>query len=62
MQFLRLKSARSPKTRTSGKDKEANWLPAPNGPFYCIYRVYMPGEAVLNGTWKKLPMQAFVGK
>ena len=45
-----------------GKDKESNWLPAPDGPFYCIYRVYMPGEAVLNGTWKKPPMQAFVGK
>jgi hypothetical protein len=45
-----------------GKDREANWLPAPNGPFYCIYRVYMPGEAVLNGAWKKPPMQAFVGK
>ncbi len=40
-----------------GKDKESNWLPSPDGPFYCIYRVYMPGEAVLNGTWKKPPMQ-----
>jgi hypothetical protein len=45
-----------------GKDKESNWLPAPNGPFYCVYRVYMPGEALLNGTWKKPPMQASVGK
>ena len=45
-----------------GKDKESNWLPAPNGPFYCIYRVYMPGEAVLNGAWKKPPMQASVEK
>ena len=36
--------------------------PAPDGPFYCIYRVYMPGEAVLNGTWKKPPMQASVGE
>jgi hypothetical protein len=45
-----------------GKDKESNWLPAPSGPFYCIYRVYMPGEAVLNGTWKKPPIQGFVGK
>ena len=45
-----------------GKDKEPNWLPAPDGPFYCIYRVYMPGEAVLNGTWKKPPMQTFAGK
>jgi hypothetical protein len=40
-----------------GKDKESNWLPAPDGPFYAIYRVYMPGEAVLNGTWKKPLMQ-----
>jgi hypothetical protein len=40
-----------------GKDKESNWLPAPNGPFYAIYRVYMPGEAVVNGTWKKPQMQ-----
>ena len=36
-----------------GPDKESNWLPAPNGPFYGIFRVYMPGDAVLNGTWKK---------
>jgi hypothetical protein len=41
-----------------GKDKEPNWLPAPDGPFYGIYRVYMPGEAVPNGTWKKPQMQA----
>jgi hypothetical protein len=40
-----------------GKDKESNWLPAPNGPFYAIYRVYMPGEVVVNGTWKKPQMQ-----
>ncbi len=40
-----------------GKDKESNWLPAPDGPFYAIYRVYMPGEAVINGTWKKPQMQ-----
>jgi hypothetical protein len=42
---------------TPGKGKESNWLPAPDGPFYAIYRVYMPGEAVLNGTWKKPLMQ-----
>jgi hypothetical protein len=45
-----------------GKDKESNWLPAPDGPFYAIYRVYMPGEAVLNGTWKKPQMQAVAAK
>ncbi|HEX4772985.1 MAG TPA: DUF1254 domain-containing protein [Bryobacteraceae bacterium] len=41
-----------------GKQKESNWLPAPDGPFYAVFRVYMPGEAVLNGTWKKPLMQA----
>jgi hypothetical protein len=40
-----------------GRDKESNWLPAPNGPFYAVFRVYMPGDTVLNGTWKKPPMQ-----
>ena len=35
---------------------ESNWLPAPDGPFYCIFRVYLPGEAVLNGSWKKPQM------
>ena len=45
-----------------GTDKEANWLPAPGGPFYAIYRVYMPGESVINGTWKKPQMQAVAAK
>ncbi|MGC1425044.1 MAG: DUF1254 domain-containing protein [Terracidiphilus sp.] len=37
--------------------KESNWLPAPDGPFYCVFRVYLPGEAVLNGSWKKPQLQ-----
>jgi hypothetical protein len=45
-----------------GKDKESNWLPAPDGPFYAVYRVYMPGEAVINSTWKKPPMQGVAAK
>jgi hypothetical protein len=40
------------------RTKESNWLPAPDGPFYCILRVYLPGEPVLNGTWKKPPMES----
>ena len=36
-----------------GKKLEANWLPAPNGPFYAILRIYLPGPAVVDGTWKK---------
>lgn len=35
-----------------GKDKEANWLPAPEGPFWVILRLYWPKEAALNGDWK----------
>jgi hypothetical protein len=37
--------------------KQSNWLPAPDGPFYGVLRVYLPGDAVLNGSWKKPQMQ-----
>jgi hypothetical protein len=32
-----------------GPDKEANWLPAPAGPFYLILRNYAPVPAVAEG-------------
>jgi hypothetical protein len=35
-----------------GKDKEANWLPAPNGPIYLVMRLYWPKDALKAGTWK----------
>jgi hypothetical protein len=35
-----------------GKDKEANWLPAPKGPFVCFLRLYAPKEDAFNGKWK----------
>ncbi len=35
-----------------GPDKESNWLPAPDGPFYCILRLYIPKPEVFNGQWK----------
>jgi hypothetical protein len=31
-----------------GKDKEANWLPAPKGLFLLIVGVYAPGEAIIE--------------
>ncbi len=40
-----------------GAGKQANWLPAPDGPFYAILRIYMPAPEVINGTWKKPPLQ-----
>jgi len=38
--------------QSPGKDSESNWLPAPNGPFFCVLRLYWPKERALNGTWK----------
>jgi hypothetical protein len=40
-----------------GKDREANWLPAPNGPFMAVMRLYWPKESALNGTWKQPPLE-----
>ncbi len=34
-----------------GKDKEANWLPAPKGDFILTMRLYWPKESVLDGSW-----------
>ncbi|HEX5001680.1 MAG TPA: DUF1214 domain-containing protein, partial [Bacteroidia bacterium] len=36
-----------------GKEWEANWLPAPKGPFFLVLRIYWPKEDALNGTWKQ---------
>ena len=40
-----------------GKDKEANWLPAPKGAFSMIMRLYWPKEAATTGKWKQPPLQ-----
>jgi hypothetical protein len=34
-----------------GKDKEANWLPAPKGPFIMFLRLYWPKAEALEGKW-----------
>ena len=37
-----------------GKDKEANWLPAPKGEFIPMLRMYWPSDkdpSILNGSW-----------
>ncbi len=35
---------------------EANWLPAPSGPFLLWLRVYLPGQAILDGTYQVPPV------
>jgi hypothetical protein len=37
--------------KSPGKDKESNWLPAPNGPFSLYIRAYWADNAILEGTW-----------
>lgn len=37
--------------QSPGPQKAANWLPAPDGPFQMILRLYWPKEAALDGTW-----------
>ncbi len=34
-----------------GKDKENNWLPAPEGSFNLMLRMYWPTEEFLSGNW-----------
>jgi hypothetical protein len=34
-----------------GKDKEANWLPAPKGRFTMYMRLYWPKLEALEGKW-----------
>jgi hypothetical protein len=43
-----------------GKDKEANWLPAPKGEFILMLRMYWPKEkdpSIIDGTWKIPPVK-----
>ena len=44
--------------KSPGPDKEANWLPAPNGPIYLVMRLYWPKTTPPSilpagaGTWQ----------
>lgn len=41
----------------AGNGEEANWLPAPNGPFVMALRLFWPKPEALNGEWKKPLLQ-----
>jgi hypothetical protein len=38
-------------SQSPGKDKEANWLPAPKAPFNLTMRLYSPQADALTGKW-----------
>ena len=41
-----------------GGEMETNWLPAPDGPFYMVMRLYGPEAEALDGTWTPPPVVA----
>jgi hypothetical protein len=41
---------------------ESNWLPAPTGSFILWLRVYIPGQAILDGKWKVPPVVKVKGE
>ena len=40
-----------------GKEKEPNWLPAPDGPIYVAMRLYWPKDEAIKGEWKPPAVQ-----
>jgi hypothetical protein len=43
-------------SESPGKDMEANWLPAPKGPFNLTMRLYAPKSEALTGKWNPPPV------
>jgi hypothetical protein len=46
-------------TESPGKDKEANWLPAPRGKFQLVLRMYGPAKtppSIVDGSWTPPPV------
>jgi hypothetical protein len=44
-----------------GDERRANWLPAPEGAFNLVLRIYWPGEEVLDGRWMPPPVERLAG-
>jgi hypothetical protein len=44
-------------SRSPAQELESNWLPAPEGPFYLVMRLYGPEPAALEGDWTPPALQ-----
>lgn len=44
-----------------GKNREANWLPAPPGPFMLVVRYYWPKQELLDDQWKSPQVERQAG-
>ncbi|MFJ2777454.1 DUF1254 domain-containing protein [Kitasatospora sp. NPDC087315] len=42
--------------RPANTQHSANWLPAPDGPFTIVVRLYGPDQSVLDGRWRLPPL------
>jgi hypothetical protein len=40
-----------------GEEKESNWLPAPEGAFYLLLRMYQPHQEVIDAKWAAPPVE-----
>jgi hypothetical protein len=40
-----------------GTDRELNWLPAPEGKFALVLRLYFPKDSAIRGAWKIPPVR-----
>ncbi|XZE44173.1 DUF1254 domain-containing protein [Pirellulaceae bacterium SH467] len=40
-----------------GEGKDTNWLPAPDGEFFAVLRLYWPKDDALTGKWKAPPLK-----
>ena len=48
--------------RPSPRPGTANWLPVPDGPFVLMLRLYLPGAAVVDGTYDYPPVDPIDGQ
>lgn len=43
--------------QSPGADKQSNWLPAPDGEFILMLRLYWPKDEVISGAWAPPPVR-----